>query len=209
MPEPAARTTPPAPDTAGPGDALSEAILPVLLHELANVTQNLTGLHSILTMEGGAELFARRQGDLVRSGQLAEDLGWAMAVLGSACGETLLLARREPRGLAILFSLVQKACRREGLDVQPCPPDLPRLAPDCLDGWQLPWTLASLLLQATRDGGGDWSLTLHGGRWIFSWRAHPSAGSVAARMVEHLPGAEFAPAGQGRVRLALPGNWLR
>ncbi len=209
MPEPAARTTPPAPDAARQGDALSEAILPVLLHELANVTQNLTGLHSILGMEGGAELFAQRQGDLVRSGQLAEDLGWAMAVLGSACGDNLLLARREPRGLSILFPLVQKACRREGLDVQSCPPDLPQLAPDCLDGWQLPWTLASLLLQSTRDGGGDWSLTPHGGRWIFSWRAHPSAGTAAAHLVGQLPGAEFAPAGKGRVRLALPGDWLR
>ena len=138
MPEPVPPRTSTALDT-GQGDALSEAILPVLLHELANVTQNLTGLHSILAMEGGTELFARRQADLVRSGQLAEDLGWAMAVLGSACGENLLLARREPRGLSILFTLVQKACRREGLDVQPCPPDLPQLAPGCLDGWQLPW----------------------------------------------------------------------
>jgi hypothetical protein len=208
MPEPAPTRTPTALDTRQ-GDALSEALLPVLLHELANVTQNLTGLHSILAMEGGAELFARRQGDLIRSGQIAEDLGWAMAVLGSACGENLLLARREPRGLSILFSLVQKACRREGLDLQPCPPDLPQLAPECLDGWQLPWTLSSLLLQATRDGGGDWTLTPHGGRWIFSWRAHPSAGSAAAHLVEQLPGAEFAPAGEGRVRLALPGDWLR
>ncbi len=209
MPEPAAHTTPSPADKASGTDALSEAILPVVLHELANVTQNLTGLHSILAMDGGAELFAQRQGDLVRSGQLAEDLGWAMAVLGSACGENLLLTRREPRGLSILFKLVQKACRREGLDVQPCPPDLPHLAPGCLDGWQLPWTLASLLLQATRDGGGDWSLTAHGGRWIFSWCAHPSTGSTAAHLVEQLPGAEFTPAGDGRVRLGLPGDWLR
>jgi hypothetical protein len=209
MSDSAFQTTPTTADTNGRPDALSEAVLPVLLHELANVTQNLTGLHSILSMEGGAALFAQRQGDLIRSGQIAEDLGWAMAVLGSACGENLLLARREPRGLSILFSLVQKACRREGLEVQPCPPDLPRLAPDCLDGWQLPWTLASLLLQSTRDGGGDWSLTHHGARWIFSWRAHPSAGSSAAPLVETLPGAEFTPAGEGRIRLALPGDWLR
>ena len=209
MPEPAARTVPAAPDqTRGP-DPLTEALLPVLLHELANVTQNLTGLNSILTMDGGAELFAGRQEDLVRSGQMAEDLGWAMAVLGSACGCNLLLARREPRGLSILFYLLQKACRREGLEVQPCPPDLPHLAPVCLDGWQLPWALASILLQGARDGGGDWNLTARGTRWLFSLRADPSAGAAAARLVEQLPGSEFVPAGEGRLCLALPGEWLR
>ena len=208
MPEPAARPVPAAPDQTRVPDPLTEALLPVLLHELANVTQTLTGLNSILTMEGGAALFAERAEDLTRSGQMAEDLGWAMAVLGSACGCNLLLARREPRGLSILFHLVQKACRRESLEVQPCPPDLPQLAPVCLDGWQLPWALASILLQATRDGGGHWSLAPRGARWLFSWRADPSAGVAAARLVQQLPGSEFLPAAEGRLCLALPGDWL-
>jgi len=189
-------------------DALSTALLPVLLHEVANVTQTLTGLNAILAMEGGSQLFAERAHDLARSGHTASDLGWALAVLGTAGGSNLLLARREPRGLSILFSLLHKACRREELTLSEPTTDLPLLAPACLDGWQLPWALASLVLGSARDGGGDWQLSASHGHWVFSWGTGTACGASAEAIVRQLPGALFVANSEGPLQLRLPGEWL-
>ena len=61
-------------DSVGPAagavselDPCVQALMPVLLHELNNQTQLLTGLRAVLDMGGAEDLFAARADDLVRA----------------------------------------------------------------------------------------------------------------------------------------------
>lgn len=191
-------------------DPLTRALLPVLLHKLSNATQLLTGLNAALALEGGGELLAERSDDLAATSRGVEELGWVLAVLGSAGGANLLLARREPRGLAILVPLVVDAARRADAALAPPSHALPALAPDALDGWQVPWALGSLLFAAAEDAGGataGWSLDSDGGSWRLTLEGGEGTAACARRVLEHLPGAELEGDGTSIV-LRLPGPWL-
>ena len=124
-------------------DPLVRDLMPVLIHKLGNTTQLLTGLNAMLGIDGGEEIFVERTDDLGRASSDVHRLGYALAVLGSAGGSNLLLARRDPRGLEILLELVHASLRRNGRSLS-CPA-IPDLAPSALAGWQLPWALASLV----------------------------------------------------------------
>ena len=131
--------------------------LPVLLHRLANHTQWMTGFRSLLQIPGGEELLAAKSDDLCQAGRRFQEVGWLMAVLGSAQGGNLLLARREPQGLALMFELVQEGLQREARErgsgtIPQGPEDWPNLAPSAQDGWQIPFALGTLVLHAYRDG---------------------------------------------------------
>lgn len=195
-------------------DPLARALLPVLLHKLANTTQLLTGLDAMLRIEGGEEMFLKRCPDLARASEDVEDLGWALAVLGSAGGADVLLARREPRGLEILFDLVRSAARRGQRDLAPPPwPDgeWPGLAPHVLGGWELPWAVAALLhasgLDAGPGGVGDWDLASAVDRWVLTVPAGPEVESALERSLPRLEGASCEREGE-RACLALPADWL-
>jgi len=195
-----------------PPDPLTRALLPVLLHKLGNATQLLTGLNAMLSLEGGEELFARRSPDLSRCALNLNELGWALAVVGSGAGGDLLLERREPRGLSILLGLVGEACRRGGgVRIQP-PADVPALAPGTLSGWELPWAAASLLLAAGEECDAErleWSLEpCDSGGWRMTLPGGQGLAACAGRVLPLLPGAEWSIDG-GLGVLRLPATWLR
>jgi len=191
-------------------DPLARALMPVVLHQMANATQLLAGLQAVLSMEGGDAMLVERADDLARASLDVEDLGWALAVLGSAVGADLLLARRQPRGLAILLPMVGKALQRAERPMPSVPRDLPQLAPAALDGWQAPWAVASLLLAAGEDANTTppaWNLSLAGEGWRFTVPAGETALARAPSVVERLPGAR-AEEGAAHLHLILPAAWL-
>ena len=195
--------------TAGT-DPLTRALMPVVLHQMANATQLLAGLEAVLSMEGGEALFEERADDLARTSLDVEDLGWVMAVLGSAVGADLLLARRQPRGLEILLPLVGKALHRAERPALAMPPGLPQLAPAALDGWQTPWAVASLLLAAGEDAetaAPSWELTLAAEGWRLTVAKGETVMARAPSVLERTPGARVEE-GTEHLHLILPADWL-
>jgi hypothetical protein len=194
-------------------DPLAEVLLPVLLHRLNNATQLLSGLRSLLSIEPDGSLVADRWSDLGDAAIETRRLSWALAVLASAAGSHLCLERRERSGLAILSELVRDALRRAGKDLPSV--ELPALAPHAPpggEGWELAWTLASVLLLAARE--------TERGAFAFAFEDTARGGELRVRcsegaamrvlergVVERLPGAEIARARDGLV-LRLPPGWL-
>ena len=123
-------------------------MLPVLLHRVANVTQHLNGLSALLALDPGT-LEARGE-DLAVTSREVDETGWLLALLASACGARLLLARRERAGLRSLVGCVRDCLRRERRDLAVPDGPLAELAAGARDGWQVPWALATLLYEAGR-----------------------------------------------------------
>lgn len=195
-----------------PSDPLAAALLPVLLHRLGNAGQLLTALRAVLGLEGGERALHERADDLATTAREVEELGWALAALASASGADLLLARREPRGAELLVELAGDALRRARAAELVGPP-LPRVAPSALEGWQVPWGIASLLFgdaaRAPRSARLEYAVER--GAEELSIAATPSAGEASAcgwpRVAEHLPGARLDRRGSGWA-LALPATWF-
>lgn len=191
-------------------DPLVRALLPVLIHKLGNTTQLLTGLNAMLHVEGGEELFESRVGDLGHASGQVHELGFALAVLGSAAGAELLLARRDPRGVAVLVELAGAALRRTGRRLAAVA--VPRLAPDALDGWQVPWGVASAVLAAgeTIDEGETlaWSCPAAAGAWRVELPSSVALDLRLEQVLPRLPGAQ-AEREDERTALVLPHAWLR
>jgi hypothetical protein len=124
-------------------DPLAAALLPVLMHRLNNATQILHGWNALVTV--GAFDSERGAADLAFASQVVDETGWALAVLASASGADLLLARRERRGIAPLLDAVQAALRRSDRDLASPEETPPSLAPSAADGWQVPWAIAAWL----------------------------------------------------------------
>ena len=190
-------------------DPLVRDLMPVLIHKLGNTTQLLTGLNAMLGIDGGEEIFVERTDDLGRASSDVHRLGYALAVLGSAGGSNLLLARRDPRGLEILLELVHASLRRNGRSLS-CPA-IPDLAPSALAGWQLPWALASLVHARGLGAAEGESVTFGLGRtdeaWIFGVGECEETSAATDRILAHLPGAEIGREG-GEILLHLPTGWL-
>jgi len=194
-------------------DPLVGGLLPVLLHEFNNQTQLLTGLRAVLELGGGDSLFYERADDLARAGDRTRDLGYILAVLGSALGANALQSRREPRGLALMLDLVALAARRRAVTFEVKIAPTPSLAPAALDGWQAPWAVAAFSWLAVDDaaaGGqpcrGGW---LAGDDDAVGLALQPF-GQLAARaesLRKIAPGIEIEAHGEGAV-LVLPAAWL-
>lgn len=191
----------------GSGDPLAVALLPVLLHKLNNATQLVTGLNAVLAFEDGEGFLAERADDLGKTSRQVEDLGWLLAVLATSSGANLLLERREPRGVAIVLDLVSDALRRSGKTLV-IPGPLPRLAPDALDGWQIPWAVGSLLWASASDltEGAELGFEVTPPGRI-SARSTPAVRTLAQAIREHLPGASLEVA-EDEWRLELPPGWF-
>lgn len=182
----------------GAGDRLTAALLPVLMHRLNNATQLLQALGSLAALDAGRDWVGERSADLGATAADVEELGYVLAVAASGSGADLLQERREARGLVPMVAAVRDALRRErrGLG-EPAAP-LPDLAGDAGRGWEAPWAVASVLLAAGRDGGGEGAL-----EWAFE-----PAGEGARLRTRVAPGAalrELAP----RIAQAAPGLRLR
>ncbi|MCB9906902.1 MAG: hypothetical protein H6830_04220 [Planctomycetes bacterium] len=191
------------------GDLLSWA-LPVLLHRLANQTQWITGLRSVLSLGGGDEWLQSKGPDLTQAGQNLQDAGWLLAVLGSGQGANLLLARREPRGLTLMVGLLEEGLRKETGQALPRPERLPYLSAHALDGWQLPYALGHLVWQSYGVDRAQDGWTLVGpseAGWVLDlpWSGAPDA---CAWLGDVLPGCPWTQVQSGRLQVTLPSAWL-
>ena len=191
-------------------DPLVAHLLPVVVHEVNNATQLLVGLKAMLEIPGGEALFAARANDLAATSVRMSDLGFAMAVLATAAGADMLMARRDARSVEILWGLAMKAVQREsGAEVQ-VDGSPPLTRPDALDGWQVAWAAASLPIICANSGVGD--------VWSWEWRAE---GSLVGRsrstatvgtglldaLVERAPGLRVEP-GPGTIEWIPRPEWL-
>ena len=178
-------------------DPLVARLLPVVVHEVNNATQLLVGLKAMLEIPGGEALFASRANDLASASTRMADLGLAMAILATAAGADMLMARRDPRSVEIVWTLGIKAVQRDtGADiaVNGAPP---RTRSDALDGWQVAWSAASLPVICAELSGAQ--------AWSWSWRADgslrgssPSAPEIDAErwapLLERVPGLRIESA---------------
>lgn len=177
-------------------------LLPALLHDVNNATQLLVGLKAMLEIPGGESMFAKRVDDLARTSARMDDLGFALAVLSTAGGANMLMARREPRSIEILWELTLKALQRAGGDPIDVVGEPPRTVPDALGGWQLAWSVAALLMAcAARSGHSDWS-------WIWSEDGSLEGRSASAATLEEGALRSIAERAPGLVLEGTPGRAL-
>jgi hypothetical protein len=179
--------------TAWSAESVPRALLPVLIHEMNNGTQLLVGFRSLLEIPGGEALFAQKAGELAQGSSKLEELGFALAVVSTSSGANMLLARRERRGIEILWELTLRTLERSGehhVHVQGAPPEL---APGALAGWEAPWAAAALLLHASEAmGTDDWRWRWEGAR-LTGRAGRPlqlDDGALAA-ILERVPGSEL------------------
>lgn len=205
-------------------DPLGVALLPVLLHRIRNVTQRLVNLKSLAELDDAAEVLEGRAGeDLARAGEETSEIGWLLAILAGGAGSEVLLARREPTGLATFLELVREGVRSSERDMQPLAEGL-RLASTM--GWELCWCLGSVLFAAAtgRPAGTTLSWRLEPAacdRGRAAWRlvlpdppsVSAEAGAVARRAVARLEATALAgevqlECGQQAWIVSFPGSWL-
>lgn len=185
-------------------------MLPVLLHRVANATQHLNGLTALLALDPSA--LGARGGDLAETSDLVDETGWLLALLASAYGARLLLARRERHGLQPLVTCVRECLRREGRDLGDPGTPLPDLAPDVADGWQLPWALGTWIYESGRSLSPGQSLawtirtSLHGTRFETAY-AGTDPSLMHRRLERDLPGSVLTLDGGGWT-LSFPAGWL-
>lgn len=211
------------PAASSPSDPVARVLLPVLLHEVNNATQLLVGLRAILELPGGEAMFNSRADDLGRTSHMMNDLGFALAVVATAGGANMLLARRDERSVRILWDLAKKALTRGGGLCIKDSGEPPLTSPAALDGWQLPWAVAALLIAASGDDGARVE------RWVWKWvTGDTDAAELVGFVAEDLGPAEqvigadtlafigeriqhqgsLAAEGQF-VRLTIPAAWIR
>ena len=191
-------------------DPLARAMLPVLLHRVANATQHLNGVASLLALDPGA--LGARSGDLAETSDRVDEVGWLLALLASAQGARLLLARREKHGLRALVGCVRECLRHEGRDLGEPGAPLPELAPEIGDGWQLPWAIGTWLFECGRSvpPGRSLAWRFRGsseGTRIECVETDVDLAALADRLARELPGAVATREGSGAT-LRLPRGWL-
>ncbi|MFT7487587.1 MAG: hypothetical protein ACI9F9_003448 [Candidatus Paceibacteria bacterium] len=130
------------------GDPLAVCLLPVLMHRMNNATQLLSNLHGIQQQCPERDWLRDRAPELGESSESIQRIGYLLAVLSSACGADLLLARRELHGLQYMVDAVTDVVRREGGELSAHPGSLPNLSPSVHQGWELPWAFGALLHDA-------------------------------------------------------------
>lgn len=185
----------------------------MLVHRLNNATQLISGVNSLVAIEGAEALLAARWQDLHSVSTEAHALGWVLAVLASAAGNDMLLERREPTGLEPMLQLVDHALRREGRRLGECDGPLPRLAPHFGHGWEIPWAIASTIFaghaalpvteSALEGGGPHFGFRLGEGHDQLELATGSDAGASGAladcreRILERLPAAALEPGSDG------------
>ncbi len=179
--------------------------LPVLLHKLANQTQLITGFHAILQMEGGESLVEARSPDLVRAGQNVEQVGWLLAALSSGAGHNLMLARREPKGLAWTVELVHEVLQKQGVNAPGFGQPLPLLTSKAPEGWLLPWVIGCMLFEAYQAGGQQAAWTLEATSETYWTLKLPIHSDSIAKLASHLEEARWD---RTTLCLKIPASWL-
>lgn len=190
-------------------ESVPRALLPVLIHEMNNGTQLLVGFRSLLDIPGGEALFGQKAGELADGSRKLEDLGFALAVLSTSSGANMLMARRERRGIQILWDLARRTVERSGeygVHVQGAPPEL---RPSALTGWEVPWAAAALLLVASEAMG------VNAWRWRWDGRTLRGRAGAAVRLneaalasiIERVPGSQISIDGES-LTWELAAEWV-
>lgn len=197
-----------------PRDPLATAILPILLHGLNNATQVLSSLNALLALDERGEVLASRSGDLAYASRQVDELGWLLALVGSASGADVLMARRERTGLRPLVACVRDGLRREHRDLAGAERVLPGLTADVADGWQLPWTIGSWLWASAQALEArttlDWAFARDDDRWELRCDAPWGAlhDEVERRARHSLPDVRCLRLAQDAIALRMPASWL-
>ena len=197
-------------------DPLAVTLLPVLLHKLNNATQVLSSMNSLLSIDGGEELFREHTAQLGSTSARVDEIGWLLAVLASASGTNLMMERREPRGLIIMGMLVSESLRRHGHPMEHRDPgnELPLLAPNPvagIGGWELAWAVGSLLVNCALvvDEGAPvhWSHSLSAETWSLNGPGGSTLETVGEQVLSRLPGASFT-VDEFSWSLSVPAAWV-
>ena len=131
-------------------DDLVPAMVAVLVHKLANTTQYLGALNTLLSIEPDASAHASSMRGLGATATEVDELGWALGLLANACGADLLLERREREGLASFLRIVGDCTRREGRAIVVDPSTMPTLTVRDRDDWRVPWAIGRFLFGVAR-----------------------------------------------------------
>lgn len=189
-------------------------VLPVVLGRMRRASTRLASVSARLQRESEGLGPAVCSGSHLEEVQSqSETLGWILGVLASAAGDDLLLARREPYGVALVADVVGEVLAAEGRALEPDASLFSDVAPRFEDGWRLPWTVGLLLRLAAR--------TLPPGepvRWNFERGpihavltfvgVHPEgAAPLLCDLEALLPGAETRVEEEG-FGMAFPSEWF-
>jgi hypothetical protein len=195
-------------------EELLERVLPVVLARMQRASTRLATVAAKLKRESDGLVSAAKAGARLEEVQEeSEALGWILGVLACAAGDDLLLARREPYGVALVADVVAEVLAAEGRALEPDASRFPDVAPRLEDGWRLPWTVGLLLRLAAR--------TLPEGapiRWRFErgpihstltfLGVHPAgAAPLLCDLEALLPGAE-ARVEQAGFGMGFPAEWF-
>jgi hypothetical protein len=186
------------------GDPLAAELLGVLIGDVRAMTARLHGL-----VQRG-----RPSDDetLTTAGSDTDRIGWQLAVLASAAGTDVMLARREAEGLRMFLELICEALARLGRTLE-LPTTLPQLVPTTGGGWEATWLVGAILFETGRTCAPGTQL---------EWTLEPAEGAHHLRitgaideplrarieeLAQRVPEAEpsFEPGG---CTLAIPGPWL-
>lgn len=124
----------------------------------------------------------RNEQALARQEELAKEtreLGWCLGVVAAAHDLDLLLARREPEGLAWMLIALAEA---EGFRLEPTPATLPEIPLPAKLGWRVP-LLAAWSARAVARGAGPvrWTAGTTGAEGWLALRGEQGAMPVLAR----------------------------
>jgi hypothetical protein len=178
-------------------DLLTAALTPVLIHRLNNTTQLLQAASALLALSADSSSALNPADDLAHAARTIDELGWLLALLASASGHELLLARRERRGLDSMVRAVREAARRAGREIEAHAVALPDLEPAAGDGWRVPWAVGTWLLTNSEalpaDASLAWRLQRAEASDELGCRVpdHAGRGDLEQRIAVSLPGASF------------------
>jgi len=189
--------------------AWASALMPIVLHELNNVTQYLSMLHSVTSQDPESGALESSAADLAQTASSVEDLGLLMAILSTATGTDLMLARRSERGAAVVAHATTRMIRKLGRDVSIEGIEEPVVRDPQGQGWELPWALGASwwIAAAELERGETLGVSLDSSGWSAAvggsdrMRAHVNAvGEVLPQVQGEVTGATW--------RFAVPEGWL-
>jgi len=125
-------------------------MLPVVLARMRRASARLESCSRAFAKEGEGR-GARGAAALEEVQAQSEALGWILGVLACAAGDDLLLARREPYGVALVADVMGEVLAADGRALEPDATLFPDVAPRLEDGWRLPWAIGLLLRRAARS----------------------------------------------------------
>jgi len=192
-------------------DPLSAALMPTLVHQLNNTTQLVTGLQALMNLPGGGDLPLDPTEQLSSAAREVDASGWCLAVLATAAGSDLVLARRRRDALRLIVDLVRHGLRRDGADLALATGPIPSAATDAVDecGWKAAWS-TGLVLWCAGASSREWGFRREGEHDVLCLHGAADAplADQANLLRERVPEVRLERRDDDW-RLALPTGWLQ